>query len=148
MNSERYSVAKINDRYFGIDIKNLQEVCKLPRITPIPNSPGYFTGVFNLRGNVFGIVDLGVLMGIGKTVQDAESMIMLVTNSHYSVGILVTKLHTILPVNEIVNEDQFTREKPEIKRFISEKFHDAAIGDVYIINVKNLLGSSELTIYF
>ena len=148
MNSKRYSVAKINDYYFGVDIKYLQEVCKMPRITVIPNSPSYFTGVFNLRGNVYGIIDLGLLTGIGKTEKNPESMIMLITNNHYSVGILVSKLHTIIPVTEILNENDLSHKKPEIKRFISEKFHDSSVGDVFLINVRNLLASSELTIYF
>ncbi|MCK5074733.1 MAG: chemotaxis protein CheW [Calditrichia bacterium] len=148
MNSNRYSVAKINDFYFGVDIKHLQEVCKMQKITAIPNSPSYFTGVFNLRGNVYGIIDLGVLAGVGKTEQNPESMIMLITNNHYSVGILVSKLHTIIPVTEILKENKFTQNKPELKRFISEKFHDSQVGDVFLINVKNLLASSELTIYF
>ncbi len=43
---------------YGIDIMQTQEIIKMERITPIPNSLEFVEGVINLRGNVIPIIDL------------------------------------------------------------------------------------------
>ena len=42
---------------FGLDINAVQEIVRLPQITPVPKAPSYVEGVANLRGNVLPIIN-------------------------------------------------------------------------------------------
>ncbi|MBN1531670.1 MAG: chemotaxis protein CheW [Spirochaetes bacterium] len=49
---------KIGKEEYGIDILQVQEILKLPRVTKLPKSIDYIMGVIDLRGRVIPIIDL------------------------------------------------------------------------------------------
>ncbi|QDS92913.1 Chemotaxis protein CheW [Roseimaritima multifibrata] len=54
----------IADQRFAIATQFVNEVMRMPSITPIPAVPAHFTGLTNLRGNVVLVVDLAKLIGV------------------------------------------------------------------------------------
>lgn len=55
-------IFKVNNQFFGIDIKYLHEVIKRQKITPIQDSGTYVAGVTDVRGKIYTCVDInGVL---------------------------------------------------------------------------------------
>lgn len=71
-----------NEKY-GIDIMQTQEIIKMERMTPIPNSLDFVEGVINLRGNVIPIIDL-------------KKRFNLVGGADLSKGIIVVRLDEIV----------------------------------------------------
>jgi purine-binding chemotaxis protein CheW len=51
-------IFRIGREEFGVDILMVQEIIRLPKITPIPNAPDFILGVLNLRGKVIPVIDL------------------------------------------------------------------------------------------
>ncbi len=49
---------RIGEEEFGVDVMMVQEIIRLPVITPIPNSPDFISGMINLRGRIIPIIDL------------------------------------------------------------------------------------------
>jgi purine-binding chemotaxis protein CheW len=49
---------KIGKEEYGIDILQVQEILKLPKVTKLPKSIDYIMGVIDLRGKVIPIIDL------------------------------------------------------------------------------------------
>lgn len=49
---------------FGLDIKSVQEIVRLPKITPVPRAPEYVQGVANLRGNLLPIINSRARFGL------------------------------------------------------------------------------------
>jgi purine-binding chemotaxis protein CheW len=43
---------------YAIDISYAQEIIRIPKFTPLPNTPSFIEGVFNLRGKVIPVFDL------------------------------------------------------------------------------------------
>jgi purine-binding chemotaxis protein CheW len=57
----------IDGALFGIESGLIQEVVRVPPITPLPNAPAFLLGVATHRGDVVGAVDLARLLGRGET---------------------------------------------------------------------------------
>ena len=62
MNNEydttQYIVINIGDEQYGIDIKYVDNIVRMQKITRVPNCQEYFKGVINLRGEVVPVMSL------------------------------------------------------------------------------------------
>jgi purine-binding chemotaxis protein CheW len=54
----KYLTFKLNGEEYGVEILKVQEIIKMMKVTPVPNTPDEVRGVINLRGQVIPIVDL------------------------------------------------------------------------------------------
>lgn len=48
----------LDNEWFGVEIRDIQEVIEYRPVTPVPRTPDFMLGVINLRGKVFPVVDL------------------------------------------------------------------------------------------
>src|SRR5665647_2867557 len=48
---------------YGLDVRAVRELVWLPELSPIEELPPYIAGVFNLRGQVVPVMDLGLRFG-------------------------------------------------------------------------------------
>lgn len=62
--SQQIVCFKIGTEEYGIDILQVQEILKVPKITRLPKSKVHVLGVIDLRGKVIPIIDLGKKFGI------------------------------------------------------------------------------------
>lgn len=80
-----------------MDILRSREVIPLPRFTPLPNSGDTFWGVFNLRGEIFPLVDVSTILGLPpKQIQSDDMVILVDSTEGFVIGMLVDKIHSIL----------------------------------------------------
>jgi len=94
---ERLSIFELAGKLFGLDILKSREVVPLPRFTPLPNSGDTFYGVFNLRGEIFPLVDISPVIGLPPKQIQSDDMVILVDNlGGFELGILVDKIHSVL----------------------------------------------------
>jgi len=92
---------RIGEEEFGVDILMVQEIIRLPVITPIPNAPRFILGMINLRGLVIPIIDLRQRLRInGKSPGETERMIrilILEMDSHQT-GFIVDSVSEVMHV--------------------------------------------------
>lgn len=94
---ERLSIFELAGKLFGLDILKSREVIPMPRFTPLPNSGEAFSGVFNLRGEIFPLIDVSLILGLPPKQIQSDDMVILVDNSNgFNIGMLVDKIHSIL----------------------------------------------------
>ncbi|HFE63075.1 hypothetical protein B1H10_00810 [candidate division KSB1 bacterium 4484_188] len=140
---DRISVIEINTLWFGIDILKSREVIPLPRITPVPNTPEFVLGVFNLRGDIFTLLDISTILDMkAKQIQNSD-MVILLDNNNTSLGILADR---ILGVRFIDN----TRLKPS-RGVVSQKMAEFVAGvlteknsEIYLLDIDRLFASAAL----
>lgn len=65
-NPIQYIVVKFGDEQFGINIKYIDNIVRMQRITRVPKVPAYIKGVINLRGEVVPVVSLRLKMGLAE----------------------------------------------------------------------------------
>ncbi len=55
---EKYLVFHLDEKIYGIDSKQVDEVSLSLPVTPLPNVPEWLLGIANLRGDLISVVDL------------------------------------------------------------------------------------------
>lgn len=142
----RYSGFQINDINFGVEIKSVQEIIQVPKITRLPNAFPYIKGIFSLRGDFYTLFDLGIILGLGETKMDEESKCILLTNGQMTVGVGVSKLLTIFDFDsQKLKKDVLGLPAPA-RRF-TEGYCTIQSEKFYIISISKLFISEELTVY-
>ena len=71
-----YCVFNIGDQRVGINMANVREIIEQGAIepVPVPLAPDFFHGLFNLRGQVLPLLDLGPFVGAGSSLVSKEAL--------------------------------------------------------------------------
>ena len=94
----QYIVIRIGEEQFGIDIKYIDNIVRLPQITRVPKVPAHFLGVINLRGEVIPVMSLRIKMGLEADTPTKNTRIIIVKMAQYeAIGMMVDS------VKEVVN---------------------------------------------
>lgn len=99
-------VAAGEDRYL-IPMTEVNEVIPIPKLARVPLTQSWFLGLVNVRGNLYGITDLGVYLGGSPVPFNLKSRILLVS--------LGNKIYGGFIVNSMLgirNLSEFTAVKP------------------------------------
>lgn len=64
-------------------------------ITRVVLTPAALAGVFSLRGDIVAAIDLGVLLGIGRTEIGDTSRIVVIEHENTSIGVVVDRLRDL-----------------------------------------------------
>jgi purine-binding chemotaxis protein CheW len=81
---------------YGIDIAAIQEIIRLPEITPIPRTAPDVEGVINLRGKIVPIVDLRARLGLSSLARTPLSRVIVVQVGENTVGLIVDGVAGVL----------------------------------------------------
>jgi purine-binding chemotaxis protein CheW len=85
---------------YGIPIKTLQEIVRVPEITAVPDAPDYIEGVINLRGKIVSVVDLRKRFGKPATEVNRHSRILVVEHRGRLAGMIVDSASEVLKIPE------------------------------------------------
>lgn len=83
---------------FGLDIRAVQEIVRLPRITPVPQAPAHIKGVSNLRGHVLPIIDSRTRFGMAPSTQEENSRVLVVELNGSPTGLIVDAVREVMHV--------------------------------------------------
>ena len=67
----------LEDKFFGMPIKNVKEIVEEKEITPVPLSKEYLEGVMNLRGEPVTVIDLRKKIGLKGSSTSREIILCL-----------------------------------------------------------------------
>ncbi len=85
----------------GLEANYVRSIVTIPpRITRIPTSPDYVTGVFNLRGSIIPVLDCQVKMTGMETNRDGEARVVVVEYEGVMFGIFVEAVREVRTVYE------------------------------------------------
>ena len=99
--STQYIVIQIGEEQYGIDIKYVDNILRMQKITRVPHTQSYFKGVINLRGEVVPVMSIRVKMALDDDVITNESrIIILKLESNAPVGIIVDKVKEVVSLDE------------------------------------------------
>jgi purine-binding chemotaxis protein CheW len=100
--SENMVVLRVGGEDYAIRLDDVEEIMRLPPITPVPCVPEHFRGIINRRGNILTIVDLKCFF-TGKNARlGKESRIVIISREKMALGLLVDradKIEAIPPEN-------------------------------------------------
>ncbi|MBY9065758.1 chemotaxis protein CheW [Hyphomonas sp. WL0036] len=85
---------------YCVDIAVVREIRGWAQPTPMPHSPEYVQGLFNLRGSVIPIVDLAARLGLPPTGSSDRHVVIVVKIRDQLWGIVVDAVSDILSVSD------------------------------------------------
>lgn len=106
----------LHEECFAIPLLDVKEVIALPEVTPIPNTPKYFLGIMNLRGQIISILDLRLKLNIKNNFNN-ETTVIICEMKPYCIGIVVDSVDSVL--NLVASE---IKNKPDIKSLNSTEY--------------------------
>ena len=99
--STQYIVIQIGEEQYGIDIKYVDNILRMQKITRVPHTQPYFKGVINLRGEVVPVMSIRVKMSLDDDVITNDSrIIILKLENNAPVGIIVDEVKEVVSLDE------------------------------------------------
>ncbi len=144
---ERISVFEVNGSLFGVNILKSREVLPLPYLTPVPNTADFIVGIFNLRGDIFPLLDISTILGMQKKqIRDSDMVILLEGNNLVS-GILVDRVHSVHNLNNTSVKSVHGLVPKKMETFLSGSFSDRS-SSIYLLDIDRLFSSATVLTYY
>lgn len=98
-----YLAFRLRGQGYVLETRNIKEIMRRMKITPVPGTPVYIKGVVNLRDRVIPVVDLGLKLGMEKTDFTEQTCIIVVevtgSRGPVPVGIVVDSVSEVIKIN-------------------------------------------------
>ena len=89
---------KVGRETYGVPIKSLHEIVRVPEITAVPDAPDYLEGVINLRGKIVSVMDLRKRFGEKETKLRRQNRILVVEHAGRLAGLIVDSASEVLKI--------------------------------------------------
>ncbi|HCJ50509.1 MAG TPA: twitching motility protein PilI [Gallionella sp.] len=81
---------KIAGQNWLVEMADISEVLSLPRLAIVPLAQPWFRGVANVRGNLYGVVDMAAYLQTGSASGENTNRILLIAERHgFNTALLV-----------------------------------------------------------
>ena len=98
--TKQFIVVKLGDEQYGIDIRFIDNIVRLPNITRVPNSQFYFRGIINLRGEIVPVMSIRRKMGFDDDVFTGQTrVIILKIEEQGLIGVLVDSVKEVVTLS-------------------------------------------------
>jgi len=112
----QFCTFRLSGRYFGVNILDVKEINPEIDYTPIYHAPEEVKGYINIRGQIYLLLDLRLILGFeSKEVDESSRTILFKTEVGEPFGVLVDSIDEIVTVDEsrIENRRKENRGLPE-----------------------------------
>lgn len=95
--AERYLAFQLGKEQYAIPLLQVKEVIEMSEPTPIPQTPSYFRGVINLRGQVISVLDLRAKLELSKVENGPKTAIIILDiEPQLCLGVIVDRINSVL----------------------------------------------------
>jgi purine-binding chemotaxis protein CheW len=88
----------------ALDASRVQEVIRVESVTSVRHAPPEVAGVMNLRGKIVTLLDLGMILGFGKSEVTRESRVFIIEDRSEFLGVLVDQVGEVFEVERGAEE--------------------------------------------
>ncbi len=143
-NLVQYCVFKTGREEYALPIHLIKEVVKFTKPAPLPQMPSYILGATNIRGNVFGILDIQKFFNI-KSVEEHNYLLVL-DHEVYKMAIGIPEV----PDSIIIDEDEIEQlNSSMIKSKVGQKYLKGVIKKeqrmIILFDIEGIISSEKFT---
>ena len=113
----QFATFRLHERLFGVDIQDVKEINTEMDLTQISHASNFVRGLVNIRGQVYAILDLRVMMGYprNETVGKDNKLLIFKQRVGENFGVLVDDIGDIVTIdkNSIKDRRQNNAPPPE-----------------------------------
>jgi len=127
----QYVLFSLWDEEYGLPIDRVQSIIRYERPTPVPHAPEGVEGVFNLRGQILPLIDLGWRLRGEAITPSAASRIIVADSPLGAVGLAVDQVREVA---NVMSGDIRPAPQAALTTDMAEAFEGVAmVGDRLII---------------
>ena len=137
----QFIVVNIGIEQFGIDIKYVDNIVRMQKITRVPKAQKFFRGVINLRGEIVPIMSIRRKFELDDDeITDKTRIIILKPEQQEPIGIIVDQVKEVLSLEAENIEKIQSDQKDEKSKYIN------AVGKYNgnLISILNINGVIEI----
>lgn len=124
-------------------IADVRETLPLLPISHVFLTPPWLAGIFSLRGEIVPAIDLGVLLGLSRTIVSDDARIVVIERGAKVAGVLVERLCELRTIDESTIESPPAGLSPEVAAIL-RGIVATPTGTVRILDLDALLSSERL----
>jgi len=98
--TDEFLTFRLGEEEYGIDILKVREIRRYDAVTRVASAPAFIKGVINLRGTIVPIVDLRIMLGIGKAEYDEFTVVVVVDIAGRMIGVVVDTVSDVLALSK------------------------------------------------
>lgn len=118
--TQQYIVVRLGEEQYGVDIRYIDNIVRMQKITRVPKVAPYLKGVINLRGEVIPIMSLRLKMFLPEDeFTKATRIIILKLEQYGSIGVIVDEVKEVVTLDEEHIEKIAYDSKEERTNFLS-----------------------------
>lgn len=115
----QFIVIRLGDEQYGIDIKYIDNILRMQKITRVPKVASYLRGVINLRGEVLPVMSIRIKMGLEEDIVTKSSRIIVIKMEQQGmIGIIVDEVKEVVILETAQIEKVAYASKDEKDNFI------------------------------
>ncbi len=101
MQIQEILIIKNGSESFGVSTQDIDQIFRVPDIMPLPLRPEEVRGLSVLGGNIATVLDVNMLLGIGKVDEnDDHSRLLSLTGKHSVNALLVSDIYNAVTIDE------------------------------------------------
>ena len=101
LDTTQYIGVVLGNEQYGIEIKYIDNIVKMQRITRVPKAQDYFLGVINIRGEIIPVMSLRRRFGLEPDEFDAKTRILIIKpEQQAAVGFIVDEVKEVVNLSE------------------------------------------------
>lgn len=140
---ERFLRFSLGEEEYAIPLLRVREVIAVPEVTPIPQTPNYFLGVINLRGQVITVVDMRTKLGI-KPLNGPEMAVVICDLGAISLGVVVDSINSVITPKAAEISDRPEVKNQKAMEYITSVYrHDQGL--VLLLDIAKLFNFEDQT---
>jgi purine-binding chemotaxis protein CheW len=117
--ANRLMVFRLSSEIYGIKLSFIKEVlANQVKITSVPNSPSYYLGILNLRGDLISVIDLKKRFSL-ESEELTQSVIIIAEVKGKLFGFLVDEIIRVTSVEEVKKASFSSSQESEVQTVFS-----------------------------
>jgi purine-binding chemotaxis protein CheW len=101
---ERAVVVRVGEAQFGVDVRHVREVLRLPAVTRLPFPPPTILGIVSVRGTLVPVMDLGLRLLDAPANREGRLVVVWDPESEGVVGLLVDEVLDLVPLHATTHD--------------------------------------------
>ncbi|MBC6400723.1 MAG: purine-binding chemotaxis protein CheW [Ekhidna sp.] len=141
----KYCVFKAGSEEYAIPVNIIREVVKYSEPASIPQMPDYILGMANIRGNIYGLMDLACFFK-GVVTNTERNYLLVLDHDEFKMAISVEEVPNLLMVSDNEVEELSVS---SLKSAAGQKFIQGIIKlekrMIMLLNVPDMISNQEFT---
>lgn len=144
---EQFCVFKSGKEEYAIPIHLVKEVVPYPEVAKVPQMPPYLLGMSNVRGNIYGVLDLNLFFNAKIETSIQKKFFLVLDHDIFQMGIAIPEVpNTLLVTEEMIEKLSTSR----LKSTIGQKYLKGIIKKdrrmIILFDILGMISSDKFTL--